>query len=102
MTHTPGPWKVAQRQVGYYGRNVIAPHGKNWSRVCAIDYPKTARWHREGVANAHLISAAPDLLDAILNSDNAHWTPAMRAAIAKALNAEEIGGRFVPKQEEGK
>jgi hypothetical protein len=36
-------------------------------------------------ANARLIAAAPDLLAAILNSDDAHWTPAMRAAIQKAL-----------------
>lgn len=33
---------------------------------------------------ARLIAAAPDLLAAILNSDDAHWTPAMRAAVRKA------------------
>lgn len=35
-------------------------------------------------ANARLIAAAPDLLDAILKSDDAHWTPAMRVAVRKA------------------
>ena len=32
---------------------------------------------------ARLFAAAPDLKAAILNSDDAHWTSAMRAAIAK-------------------
>jgi hypothetical protein len=34
-------------------------------------------------SNARLIAAAPDLYKAILNSDDAHWTTAMRAAMAK-------------------
>lgn len=99
MNHTPGPWKVALRQIGYYGRNVIAPHGKNWIRVCSIDYPKAARWHREGVANSHLISAAPELLESLRamvdrwepdceGQDRIMWENA-RAAIAKATSTEE-------------
>jgi hypothetical protein len=39
-------------------------------------------------ADANLIDAAPDLLDAIMKSDDAHWTPAMRAAVAKATGAK--------------
>jgi len=35
-------------------------------------------------ATAWLVAAARDLYEAIRNSDDAHWTPAMRAAMAKA------------------
>jgi hypothetical protein len=54
-------------------------------------HPKTGGAHIAtvlGEANARLIAAAPDLLDAILYSDDAHWTPAMRAAMLKATGYE--------------
>ncbi len=36
--------------------------------------------------------AAPDLFRAIVMSDDAHWTPAMRAAMARATGAERPNG----------
>jgi hypothetical protein len=71
--HTPGPW------VGFLdGEHVMAikPAGRPGD-VCQFWLPPTD-------ADARLIAAAPDLLDAILYSDDAHWTPAMRAAMLKA------------------
>lgn len=66
---TPGPWEIYDTTKGQFGVT-----NKLVGFVCFV----------ESEANARLIAAAPDLLAAILNSDDAHWTPAMRAAIAKA------------------
>ena len=56
--HTPAPWKHDPT----WG---IIKHGK--TEICAL--------HSGNLANAHLISAAPDLLsalDSLLNKINAH------------------------------
>lgn len=50
-------------------------------------------------ADARLMAAAPDLLNAILKSDDAYWTPDMRAAIAKATNADSFGASRKPKKD---
>jgi hypothetical protein len=68
--HSPAPWHASRRSV--YVNDIR-------NRVVA-EIPARA----ERVANAHLIAAAPDLYSAIRNSDDAHWTPAMRTAMAKA------------------
>jgi hypothetical protein len=36
-------------------------------------------------ARARMMAAAPDLFNAIHQSDDMHWTPAMRAAMRKAV-----------------
>ena len=70
--HTPAPWKHDST----WG---IIKYGK--TEICAL--------HSGNLANAHLISAAPDLLsalDLILNKINAHGleNKHMIAAIEKA------------------
>lgn len=60
--HTPGPWKHDPT----WG---IIKHGK--SEICAL--------HSGNIANAHLISAAPDLLDLL------------EAAVARVQLANEEG-----------
>lgn len=81
--HTPGPWLtepgdtiICIRSTAEHGSHRIADVGAlpYWKKFTGIDE-----------ANARLIAAAPDLLDAIRYSDDAHWTTAMRAAMAKAL-----------------
>ena len=86
MPHTPGPWHL--QFLGAHEADLIHKGtfaGINGGSGCpgVLDAEDYATWD----ANARLISAAPDLLDAILKSDDAHWTPAMRAAIAKATIA---------------
>jgi hypothetical protein len=81
--HTPGPWKVfwAKRRYAFIGIGTEDGEG--------ITDPCFNLWRGDGeeaAANARLIAAAPDLLAAIMNSDDAHWTPAMRAAVKKALD----------------
>jgi len=66
--HTHGPWHASRKFV----------------YVSDINNRCIAEVFDRHEANARLIAAAPDLLDAILKSDDAHWTPAMRAAIKKA------------------
>lgn len=90
--HTPGPWVFRDGSIfaDKKGEDCIAfPHTRPRQAAAAAAH----NWERYDVlfaeesANARLIAAAPDLLDAILKSDDAHWTPAMRAAIAKATEA---------------
>lgn len=64
MTHTPGPWKVAENLFGntvsyeVYA-NVETKSGKGgYTRICQIT-------PRDQKANAHLIAAAPDMLEAL-------------------------------------
>lgn len=50
--HTPGPWKVTRNNMGV--RSIDAP-------VCRLWMLRSG----QGVANAHLIAAAPDLLEVL-------------------------------------
>ena len=89
--HTKGPWRLFNEE-GIV--SVLAPSGKEvvkWTGFDASDYPKAA------VANACLIAAAPDLLEAADNAviflmgkarrDSAERAiiENLRAAIARAI-----------------
>jgi hypothetical protein len=83
---TPGPWTVKIVPCGKFKSANIATDGHRaiacvWPIDWDVDYDPPV-FPLE--ANAHLIAAAPDLYAAISNSDDAHWTPAMRAALKKA------------------
>lgn len=82
--HTPGPWKSSGAGIDACMVSTTLNSGRRVSfRVASCK-----DGDRDTVsANARLIAAAPDLLAAILNSDDAHWTPAMRAAVTKATRA---------------
>lgn len=75
MTHYPGPWHVDTRA------GTTSVKASDGEIICDNEryYPQPLN-----PENANLIAAAPDLLAAIKNSDDAHWTTAMRAAMAKA------------------
>lgn len=75
---TPGPWLRKHDFNVLSGMRLVANTGGH----CDNRIADGGNW--ENVANAILISAAPDLFDAILKSDDAHWSPAMRAALRKA------------------
>jgi hypothetical protein len=94
LKHTPGPWHVDQQNV-HVGQ-VCTCHGDmpgTWFEVWS------ANWG-EGInqkANAHLIAAAPDLLEALKilatqaeshGAEGVYWDKA-RAAIAKAEGRAE-------------
>lgn len=88
-THTPGPWEVSE------GRGFRSIKASDGGHVIASDQGEfTGNWE----ANARLIAAAPDLLEAakhtlsvlegtgtkIEGRENFIGIPALRAAIAKA------------------
>jgi hypothetical protein len=59
--HTPGPWTVDDGET-------LRIRGADKSSVCTINWLTltSRRLAPEGYANARLIAAAPDLLDALL------------------------------------
>lgn len=90
--HTPGPWTVRCSSKGY-PYQIEAPNGSRGpggitcvTRRAAISFPTST----EGQANARLIAAAPDLLEALEAAFEMHvsqhpkWEAIARAAIAKA------------------
>lgn len=87
MTHTPGPWYAVDN--GYYiyikiGDNICAP---SVADVCASKFLEGGD---NSKANAALIAAAPELLQALkmaqlwLDIDGRYDMQAINAAIAKA------------------
>jgi len=96
--HTPGPWEYRPNKYDDWGV-VRSADGLPVAQACVGRWYKDFDAHRvnktdPGEANARLIAAAPDLLDAlemlISNHDNCgqprmlNVIPAARAAIAKA------------------
>lgn len=95
--HTPGPWD-ARIQRGKDGRDLgwIIEHGNDrigWSSLAYADTNREAdATDPAREANARLIAAAPDLLEALKRAENwlSEWASAepylaiIRAAIAKA------------------
>ncbi len=83
--HTPGPWALDDE-------SIYAPDGEGWKQVAEIPNWRTNPGEvltPEDNANARLIAAAPDLLEAlkaILNETGGMGGPftTARAAIAKA------------------
>lgn len=58
MKHTPGPWKL---RTTLSSRPEIIGGNRILAEVIVYEFPETK-------ANAHLISAAPDLLEACIHS----------------------------------
>lgn len=95
--HTPGPWemKTVRTSCGVCHKIGPWPHkwraGEEMSACIYDDYPSPPQGTDTMLANARLISAAPDLLEALENLVNSfekhrpkeYWDAA-RAAIAKA------------------
>lgn len=90
---TKGPWRVSEK----VGEFIHIRHDNNYPGAMSLNLAHiTARasWSKEAEANARLIAAAPDLLEALQNMVTAYEyeasidNPALlaaRAAITKAL-----------------
>ncbi|GGD11873.1 hypothetical protein [Aureimonas glaciei] len=90
--YTPGPWCIAHRKGVLAVRGAATEHVAQISSVFQIGYGPTSS--EEAKANARLIAASPELLEA-LQSVMAEWRDGYglkcaeqcRAAIAKATAA---------------
>ena len=93
--HTPGPWSLSPAEDGV----IEAQDGEDFICVAVAGNPEAACRQRD-LANARLIAAAPDLLEALRNLvggidasargavlRDAREMIAARAAIAKATGA---------------
>lgn len=97
--HTPGPWTIGT-SAGYNASHVYSGEDgvctvygifSHQSVQQVVDDPRCA----EGMANARLIAAAPDMLEALHKAEGwlAEWASAepyigeIRAVIAKATGA---------------
>jgi hypothetical protein len=100
--HTPGPWKIHRYNhaggelwlgIGHCGSGpitelhgkVIGPDAPFWHPVARMKFLITPDAEQE--ANARLIAAAPDLLEAlegILDNDCQYWREEARIAVARA------------------
>lgn len=60
--HTPGPWRV-NKKVNTSVEQATAPQGM--VLICQCEDPDGARINKEDAANARLIAAAPELLEAL-------------------------------------
>jgi hypothetical protein len=95
--HTPGPWVVhshkayvvpaehADRRIGGH-RDKDIDLQEFAQEICALHWPDRHRNEDEVKANAQLISAAPELLDALKMAyeDIPGWVGLARKAIEKA------------------
>mgnify|MGYP000908188979 CR=1 FL=1 len=63
MKHTPGPWQIMTTPKGNLG---IHHNTGNYQRnICTTPYIPAQLLHPEDAANAALIAAAPDMLEAL-------------------------------------
>lgn len=97
MTHTPGPWELDE---SLRGNSYTAISGEDWIELATVvtRMKSSDEYSPEGLANARLIAAAPELLAALedmfaLFADHAQYdedgheaaaVAVARAAIAKA------------------
>ena len=86
--HTPGPWFMTGELPGYRSRINSTPQNLGWDLAHVCNGP-------EADANARLIAAAPELLEALQEVFADHdavnrlsWNDRAAAAIAKIEGAE--------------
>lgn len=91
--HTPGPWKVNADEYG----NVLGVRATNDATICQINWMIRKRGGLQAEANARLIAAAPEMLEALrlvmsddrlMNAMKREQARAILDAIAKAEGRE--------------
>lgn len=101
--HTPGPWKA--EAPSEYGISIVAPSGG--SLGCAWPEDLLGNMH-DAVANARLIAAAPDLLEALsaaqaalamMTAPDAIKATSVQHAWAQAVEAEAKARAAIAKAE---
>jgi hypothetical protein len=62
--HTEGPWRVSGRCYEL-GEGLAGVSGPGWNELAGVVVEVNGYLNDEGIANARLIAAAPDLLEAL-------------------------------------
>lgn len=93
--HTPGPWTIEPDD---WDHDIVveATHDCQYHPVAKLDHNPSCRTFEEVVANARLIAAAPDLLEAlktvmealIADLPQAEGGPTVQGALAAIAKAE--------------
>lgn len=96
MKHTPGPWAMPDSGQGRISK--VKANGGWDGLIATADCGDYARSRSEGLANARLIAAAPELLEALqgilscvsvrIDDPRIEKFDAARAAIAKATGGQ--------------
>lgn len=67
--HTPGPWKLSamRTEEGFSSNCYKSVNGERWGQLAniVVRFKGNAKESPEGLANATLIAAAPDMLEAL-------------------------------------
>src|SRR5690348_5370507 len=99
QTYTPGPWGIGPKPTQIcstpQGAMKYAPGGPYYHRLLADTAGKDARREGENIANARLMAAAPELLEALqtilLNVGDLNVViHVARSAIAKATSSTAV------------
>lgn len=98
--HTPGPWHVVPLTLG----SVEAENGTAVCQAFMTKQPRKAEDHEERLANARLIAAAPELLEALkdyLQAGEDCCNPEKDGVVAMVLfaKAEEAARAAIAKAE---
>ncbi len=83
--HTPGPWEVATD-----GATVLAGQFDEFVADCQSDGYNAESAYDQDRANARLIAAAPELLEACRNSLNALWAKGANHTGEQYPNEEDV------------
>jgi len=80
MSYTPGPWEAAPLTISYGSQSIQEDYAINapdrWYGLAKVPVTVDGEPSEEGLANARLIAAAPDLLEgAILQSECGYPEP---------------------------
>lgn len=90
--HTPGPWLIEAETCHTGDIATVHNTAEKWVTIYAPHWMETGMGEQEQSANARLIAAAPDLMEALKNLLEAHYNGNVirsdcldaEAAIAKA------------------
>ena len=92
MSHTPGPWKVGKELGSYAGVWLISMDFGDGSRGSGIARTCAEAFDGDPISNAHLIAAAPEMLEAleyaIVQVPELASVPGIEATIRKARGEE--------------
>ncbi len=78
--HTPGPWQLIK---SIHPTTVLSSKGEGYSIASVYDPNRGSHATKESMANARLIAAAPDMLEALNMIITVHDMPSTVLRIAK-------------------